>query len=104
MNILEITIDNKQINDVLKDDLFIQAFELANETGFVTCTMLQRKYSVSYPKARAFYEVMSLFKGADYNPKDYKMKVNFSEETIGRVKNKEIKIGKKFKRINYLDD
>ena len=48
--------------------------------------------------------MMSLFKGAEYNAKDYKMKVNFSEETIGRVKNKEIKAGKNFKRINYLDD
>ena len=35
MNILELTIDNKQINEVLKDDLFIQSFELANETGYV---------------------------------------------------------------------
>lgn len=104
MNILELTIDNKQINEVLKDDLFIQSLEYANETGFVTCTMLQRKYSISYPKARAFYEVMSLFKGADYNAKDYKLTVKFSEETIGRVKNKGIKVGKNFKRINYLDD
>lgn len=104
MNILELTIDNKQINEVLKDDLFIQAFELANETGYVLCSMLQRKFSISYPKARAFYEVMSLFKGAEYNDKDYKMKVKFSDDTIERVKSKEIKIGKKFKRINYLDD
>ena len=104
MNVLEITLKNKQINEILQDDLFIQALEYANETGFVDCTMLQRKYSISYPKARAFYEVMSLFKGAEYNAKDYKMKVNFSEETIGRVKNKEIKAGKNFKRINYLDD
>lgn len=104
MNVLEITLKNKQINEILQDDLFIQAFEYANETGFVTCTMLQRKYSISYPKARAFYEVMSLFKGANYNAKDYKMKVNFSEEAIGRVKNKEIKAGKRFKRVNYLDD
>ena len=104
MNILELTIDNKQINDVLKDDLFIQAFELANETGDVSCSMLQRKFSISYPKARAFYEVMSLFKGAEYNDKDYKLKVKFSDDTIERVRNKEIKIGKKFKRINYLDD
>ena len=64
MNVLEITLKNKQINEILQDDLFIQAFEFVNETGFVTCTMLQRKYSISYPKARAFYEVMSLFKGA----------------------------------------
>lgn len=104
MNVLEITLKNKQINEILQDDLFIQALEYANETGFVACTMLQRKYSISYPKARAFYEVMALFKGAEYNAKDYKMKVNFSEETIGRVKNKEIKAGKNFKRINYLDD
>ena len=104
MNILELTIDNKQINEVLKDDLFIQSFELANETGYVSCSMLQRKYSISYPKARAFYEVMSLFKGAEYNDKDYRMKVKFSEKTIERVKNKEIKAGKNFKRINYLDD
>ena len=104
MNVLEITLKNKQINEILQDDLFIQAFEYANEAGFVACTMLQRKYSISYPKARAFYEVMSLFKGAEYNAKDYKMKVNFSEETIGRVKNKGIKAGKNFKRINYLDD
>lgn len=104
MNVLVITLKNKQINEILQDDLFIRALEYANETGFVTCAMLQRKYSISYPKARAFYEVMSLFKGADYNAKDYKMKVNFSEETIGRVKNKEIKAGKSFKRINYLDD
>ena len=104
MNILELTIDNKQINEVLKDDLFIQAFEFANETGCVSCSMLQRKFSISYPKARAFYEVMSLFKGAEYNDKDYKMKVKFSNAAIERVRNKEIKIGKKFKRINYLDD
>ena len=104
MNVLEITLKNKQINEILQDDLFIRAFEHANEAGFVTCTMLQREYSISYQKARAFYEVMSLFKGAEYNAKDYKMKVNFSEETIGRVKNKEIKAGKNFKRINYLDD
>lgn len=104
MNVLEIELKNKQINEILQDDLFIQAFEYVNKMGFVTCTMLQREYSISYPKARAFYEVMSLFKGADYKPKDYKMKVNFSEETIGRVKNKEIKAGKRFKRINYLDD
>lgn len=104
MNVLEITLKNKQINEILQDDLFIQAFEYVNETGYVSCSMLQRKYSISYPKARAFYEVMSLFKGAEYNAKDYKMKVNFSEETIGRVKNKEIKAGKNFKRINYLDD
>lgn len=104
MNILELTIDNKQINEILKDDLFIQAFELANETGYVSCSMLQRKFSISYPKARAFYEVMSLFKGAKYNDKDYKMKVEFSNDTIERVKNKAIKIGRKFKRINYLDD
>ena len=104
MNILELTIDNKQINDILKDDLFIQAFELANETGYVSCSMLQRKFSISYPKARAFYEVMSLFKGTEYNDKDYKMKVKFSDDAIERVKNKEIKIGKNFKRINYLDD
>lgn len=104
MNVLEITLKNKQINEILQDDLFIRAFEYVNESGFVTCSMLQRKCSISYPKARAFYEVMSLFKGAEYNAKDYKMKVNFSEETIGRVKNKEIKAGKNFKRINYLDD
>lgn len=104
MNVLEITLKNKQINEILQDDLFIRAFEHANEAGFVTGTMLQREYSISYPKARAFYEVMSLFKGAEYNAKDYKMKVNFSEETIGRVKNKGIKAGKNFKRINYLDD
>lgn len=104
MNILEITLKNKQINEILQDDVFIRAFEYVNESGFVTCSMLQRKCSISYPKARAFYEVMSLFKGADYNAKDYKMKVNFSEETIGRVKNKGIKAGKNFKRINYLDD
>lgn len=104
MNVLEITLKNKQINEILQDDLFVQAFEYANEAGFVTCSMLQRKYPISYPKARAFYEVMSLFKGAEYNAKDYKMKVNFSEETIGRVKNKGIKAGKNFKRINYLDD
>ena len=104
MNILEITLKNKQINEILQDDVFIRAFEYVNESGFVTCSMLQRKFSISYPKARAFYEVMSLFKGANYNPKDYKMKVNFSEETIGRVKNKEIKAGKRFKRVNYLDD
>lgn len=62
MNVLEITLKNKQINEILQDDLFIRAFEHANEAGFVTCTMLQREYSISYPKARAFYEVMSLFK------------------------------------------
>ena len=104
MNVLEITLKNKQINEILQDDLFIRAFEFVNETGFVTCTMLQRKYSISYPKARAFYEVMSLFKGAEYNDKDYRMKVKFSEKTIERVKNKEIKAGKSFKRVNYLDD
>ena len=104
MNVLEITLKNKQINEILQDDLFIQAFEFVNETGFVTCTMLQRKYSISYPTARAFYEVMSLFKGAEYNDKDYRMKVKFSEKTIERVKNKEIKAGKSFKRVNYLDD
>ena len=104
MNVLEITLKNKQTNEILQDDLFIQAFEFVNETGFVTCTMLQRKYSISYPKARAFYEVMSLFKGAEYNDKDYRMKVKFSEKTIERVKNKEIKAGKSFKRVNYLDD
>ena len=104
MNVLEITLKNKQINEILQDDLFIQAFEYANEAGFVACTMLQRKYSISYPKARAFYEVMSLFKGADYNDKDYRMKVKISNDAIERVKNKEIKAGKNFKRINYLDD
>lgn len=104
MNVLEITLKNKQINEILQDDLFIQALEYANETGFVTCIMLQRKYSISYPKARAFYEVMSLFKGADYNDKDYRMKVKISNDAIERVKNKEIKAGKNFKRINYLDD
>lgn len=104
MNVLEITLKNKQINEILQDDLFVQAFEYANETGYVTCTVLQRKCSISYPKARAFYEVMSLFKGAEYNEKTRKMKVNFSEETIARVRNKEIKAGKRFKRINYLDD
>lgn len=104
MNVLEITLKNKQINEILQDDLFIQALEYANEAGFVTCTMLQRKYSISYPKARAFYEVMSLFKGADYNDKDYRMKVKISNDAIERVKNKEIKAGKNFKRINYLDD
>ena len=104
MNVLEITLKNKQINEILQDDLFIRAFEHANEAGFVTCTMLQREYSISYPKARAFYEVMSLFKGADYNDKDYRMKVKISNDAIERVKNKEIKAGKNFKRINYLDD
>ena len=104
MNVLEIELKNKQINEILQDDLFIQAFEYVNKIGFVTCTMLQREYSISYPKARAFYEVMSLFKGADYNDKDYRMKVKISNDAIERVKNKEIKAGKNFKRINYLDD
>lgn len=104
MNILEITLKNKQINEILQDDVFIRAFEYVNESGFVTCSMLQRKCSISYPKARAFYEVMSLFKGTEYDKKTRKMKVKFSEETIERVKNKEIKADKRFKRINYLDD
>lgn len=104
MNVLEIALKNKQINEILQDDLFIQAFEYVNKMGFVTCTMLQREYSISYPKARAFYEVMSLFKGAEYDKKTRRMKVKFSEETIERVKNKEIKADKRFKRINYLDD
>lgn len=104
MNVLEITLKNKQINEILQDDVFIRAFEYVNESGFVTCSMLQRKCSISYPKARAFYEVMSLFKGAEYDKKTRKMKVKFSEETIERVKNKEIKADKRFKRINCLDD
>lgn len=104
MNILEITLKNKKINEILQDDVFIQAFEYVNESGFVTCSMLQRKCSISYPKASAFYEVMSLFKGAEYDKKTCRMKVKFSEETIERVKNKEIKADKRFKRINYLDD
>ena len=104
MNILEITLKNKQINEILQDDVFIRAFEYVNESGFVTCSMLQRKRSISYPKTSAFYEVMSLFKGAEYDKKTRRMKVKFSEETIGRIKNKEIKACKNFKRINYLDD
>ena len=104
MNVLEITLKNKQINEILQNDVFIRAFEYVNESGFVTCSMLQRKFSISYPKARAFYEVMSLFKGSEYDKETRKMKVKFSEETIERVKNKEIKAGKNFKRINYLDD
>lgn len=104
MNVLEITLDVGQINEVLKDDLFIRAFEYANEKRFVSCSMLQRKLSVSYPKARALYEVISLFKGAEYYDKDYKMKVNFSPEVIERVKNKEIQADENFRRINYIDD
>ena len=42
MNILEITLKNKQINEILQDDVFIRAFEYVNESGFVTCSMLQR--------------------------------------------------------------
>ena len=91
MNNLEIKIDSNKINEILEDDLFIQAFEFVNEAGFVSCSMLQRKYSISYTKARSFYEVISLFKGAEYNEKDYKIKVNFSSKVIDMVKNKEIK-------------
>ena len=66
MNILDLRLNNEELNEVLKDDFFIEAFELANEIGYVSCSMLQKKYSISYPKARALYEVMSLFKGVEY--------------------------------------
>ena len=46
MNNLEIKIDSNKINENLEDDLFIQAFEFVNEAGFVSCSMLQRKYSI----------------------------------------------------------
>lgn len=104
MNILDLRLNNEELNEVLKDDFFIEAFELANEIGYVSCSMLQKKYSISYPKARALYEVMSLFKGVEYYDKDYKMRVHCSPTTIERVKNKEIEIDKNFKRINYIDD